>query len=479
MQELQANTEVKVRIGPFVDVGDGFTPQTDIALSCNEAELLKHNGVATVDISGSTWAAVTNCRGWYDLTLTATDTNTEGLLTVVVQDDSDCLPVYAHFMVLAQAAWLSKYTAKDSGLMGIDVVNIAGAAVATGSAQLGVNVVNIGASAAAGVLETAVDNGLDNAIGASPTADSVAQRIKALDLLTEASGAGDLAAILTDTETTIPGTITTLTTNVGTVDTVVDGIKSVTDNLPDSGALTTINGYVDCLPASLNNISTAEVNAEVDTALSDINLDHLCKTATGAADMTTEVADNTILSRILANGDTSAFVPSTDGLQLIRDELVTVDGNVDSILTDTAAIDGHITADYGATEKTNINHITADYAATEKSAIDLLDDAGIGLQDLHDDHCAYITAAIPTAAQINAEIVDVIRTDAISELSQATPTATPTVSTALMLLYMTERNKLTTTATELGIYNDAGTKIAKKTLSDDGTTYTETEMVSG
>ncbi len=63
----------------------------------------------------------------------------------------------------------------------------------------------------------------------------------------------------------------------------------------------------------------AATPAEVATALTDINLDHLCKTATAGADMTTEVVDNTILSRILSNGDTSVFDPSTDGLQLIRD----------------------------------------------------------------------------------------------------------------------------------------------------------------
>ncbi|NQU10692.1 hypothetical protein HQ590_07880, partial [bacterium] len=50
------------------------------------------------------------------------------------------------------------------------------------------------------------------------------------------------------------------------------------------------------------------------------NLDHLCKVTTAAADMTTEITDNSILSRILANGDTSAFVPSTDGLQPLRDQ---------------------------------------------------------------------------------------------------------------------------------------------------------------
>ena len=88
-------------------------------------------------------------------------------------------------------------------------------------------------------------------------------------------------------------------------------------------------------------------------------------------------------------------------------------------------------------------------------------------------------ALLATPAQVNTEVVDAIGTDTISELAQATPTATPTVKTALMLLYMIARNKLTTTSTELGVYNDAGTKIIKKTLADDGSTYTETEMGSG
>ncbi len=64
-----------------------------------------------------------------------------------------------------------------------------------------------------------------------------------------------------------------------------------------------------------------EVESEVTDSLVAHNLDHLALTATAAADMTAEVADNTILSRILANGDTSAFAPSTDGLQLIRDAI--------------------------------------------------------------------------------------------------------------------------------------------------------------
>jgi hypothetical protein len=68
---------------------------------------------------------------------------------------------------------------------------------------------------------------------------------------------------------------------------------------------------------------------------------------------------------------------------------------------------------------------------------------------------------------------------AMAELAQATPAATPSWQAALMLLYMMTRNQLNVTATQKSIYNDAGTVIAKKVLSDDGTTYSEAEAVSG
>lgn len=122
MQILRQSTEVIVRVGPFVDVGDGFTPQTDIALSGDEAELLK-NASVEVDISGRTWAAVTNCRGWYDLTLTTSDTDTVGLLTVIVQDDSDCLPVFRDFQVIEEAVYDEMFKAAAAGVQGVIEVN--------------------------------------------------------------------------------------------------------------------------------------------------------------------------------------------------------------------------------------------------------------------------------------------------------------------------------------------------------------------
>jgi hypothetical protein len=114
-QVLRQSTQVIVIIGPFVDVGDGFTPETGVTLSgADEAELLKANTTTTTDISGATWAAITGADGWYGLTLTTTLTDTVGALSVIVNDDSVCLPVFARFQVIEEAAYDAIYAASAS-----------------------------------------------------------------------------------------------------------------------------------------------------------------------------------------------------------------------------------------------------------------------------------------------------------------------------------------------------------------------------
>lgn len=98
------------------------------------------------------------------------------------------------------------------------------------------------------------------------------------------------------------------------------------------------------------------------------------------------------------------------------------------------------------------------------------------------DPSGFIDAAITsraTPAQVNTEVADVLKTDTIPELAQAAPAATPTFETAIMLLYMAIRDKLDITATFKEIHNNAGTVIAKKALTDDGTTYSEAQMGTG
>jgi hypothetical protein len=102
---LRKDTGVTVRIGPFVDYLDAVTPETGITFgSADEFELLKANGVSEGAISG-TPAAVTGAPGWYDLALTAGETDTVGDLTIVIQDADVFLPVWARFQVVEEAVY--------------------------------------------------------------------------------------------------------------------------------------------------------------------------------------------------------------------------------------------------------------------------------------------------------------------------------------------------------------------------------------
>lgn len=82
-------------------------------------------------------------------------------------------------------------------------------------------------------------------------------------------------------------------------------------------------------------------------------------------------------------------------------------------------------------------------------------------------------------ASINGEVVDVVNVDTISELAQATPPTNPTMRQAIMLLYMAIRNETLVTSSLISFKDNAGTVTYKKTISDDGTTFTKQKLVSG
>ena len=115
-----------------------------------------------------------------------------------------------------------------------------------------------------------------------------------------------------------PATAAALTTHDGKLDTV-DGI--VDDILVDTAAQDTSTELRTLLVGSdtpLSTLTTAQVNTEADTALSDIGLDHLI----GAAVIGADVTDNSIVARIAsksATADWDSFVNTTDSLEALRD----------------------------------------------------------------------------------------------------------------------------------------------------------------
>lgn len=153
-------------------------------------------------------------------------------------------------------------------------------------------------SATRGLAGTALPDAAADAAGGLPISDA-----GELDLDTKLANTNEVtAARLSELDA---GT-------AGKMANQVDEIRTDTGEIGTAGAgLTDLGG--------MSTGMKAEVESEANDALVAVNLDHLAKEPTAGADMTAEVVDNTILSRMLANGDTSAFVPSTDGLQPIRD----------------------------------------------------------------------------------------------------------------------------------------------------------------
>ena len=179
-----------------------------------------------------------------------------------------------------------------------------------------------------------------------------------------------------------------------------------------------------------------------------------------------------------------------DGITATTLELVGYNGRIQiNTLTSTDALivtgDCHLTLDSTCTGGTIT--IAGDVKVTDNSSgttivqanlADILVDtaeigvAGAGLGDLGGMSTAMI-------AEVNAAVVDVMKTDTITEMAQQAPPTNPTFEEALMYVYMALVHEGTATSTSKTFSNNAGTVIWKKTLSDDATTYTEAEGVTG
>jgi len=83
-------------------------------------------------------------------------------------------------------------------------------------------------------------------------------------------------------------------------------------------------------------------------------------------------------------------------------------------------------------------------------------------------------------AEVNAEVVSTLNTDTYAEPGQGAPGATVTLAAKINYLYKAWRNKSTQTATTYSLYADDTTTVDQKaTVSDDATTATKSEVVTG
>ena len=193
MLHLKLSTAAVMRVGAFKDATDNSTPETAIALASGEAYLFKATG-AGVDISALTWAHTFD--GMYDLSLTSSETDTLGMLTVNIYD-AVAAPVTVRAMVLPALVYDSLYGTDN---LQVDVLQINGnlsSGFLTGTTMLKSDVTQIGTNAVAGFLSgTTMFNTDVLAISSSTTAaDNLEEG--ALALVTGATSTGSSTTLVT------------------------------------------------------------------------------------------------------------------------------------------------------------------------------------------------------------------------------------------------------------------------------------------
>ena len=325
MHWLIQSTAATVKIGPFLDSTDGVTAETGLTISQADVRLSK-NG-ANIAQKNEASACTHDELGYYDCDLDATDTGTLGRLLVAVAE-AGALPVWHEFMVLPANTFDSLVSGSDylqtdaiqvEGSDATDQINAACDTAFTDydpptKAELDSGLAALNDPTAAAI-RTEIDSNstqlaaivadtnelqtddVPGLIGAlnDPTAAAIADAVWDEDVVAAHNTADTAGALLDDLGTPgdfkadVSGVATAA--NLATVDTVVDAIKAVTDNLPNSGALSDL--------ATAANLAT--VDTVVDSILADTGTDGVAiATATAQA-----IADE-VLKRGIDNVEDAA-----------------------------------------------------------------------------------------------------------------------------------------------------------------------------
>lgn len=274
MMHLRADTAVEVPVGPAVAVGDGFTPVTNlVAGDADEAELLKYNAntaIVTTAITG-TLAAITGADGYYTLGLSASNTDTEGFLILLINDDSLILPIRLEFQVIAANVFDSLYAVAGTDVLDINVKEISEDSTSANNLELdydgtGFNKSNstIGtASALTGHTVQTSDHAASIALILADTAviGAAGAGLTALGGMSSTMK----AQVNTEADTAISDASLATAASLATVDGIVDNILLDTVVIGAAGAgLTDLGG--------MSTTMKAQINTEADTAISDASL---------------------------------------------------------------------------------------------------------------------------------------------------------------------------------------------------------------
>lgn len=384
MKILRQSTSQTVLIGPFVDSTDGNTDETGLTINAADIRLSKNGANIVAKNSGG---GTHDELGMYAITLDATDTNTIGVLQVIAHV-TGALPVWHDFQVIEESAYDAIFASGAVGPLSAAAVNaevdtaISDAALATAASITALN--DLSAAQVNAECDTAI---ADAALATAANLATVDGNVDAILLDTAeigAAGAGltalatqasvdtvdaNVDAILVDTSTTLEAHLTDI--KGATFAGATDSLEAIRDR----GDAAWITGGGGSAPTA------SEV---ADAVWDELQADHV--TAGSFGEVATEVAailvdtnelqTDDVPGLIAALNDLSAAQVNTEVDTAIADaalataaNLATVDANVDTILVDT-----------GTTIPAQITGLN------DLSAADVNAEVDTALADIHLDH---------------------------------------------------------------------------------------------
>lgn len=376
MKLLRTNTACRITVGPFFDKTDGVTPETSLTVtSCKLTFLVDAANVPTLVIDANATESAGNNdmvhvsgddAGYYDLKLTAAQTNYLGRASLAITDAANHCPVFHEFMILPAMIY-------DSVILGTD--------------RLDANVTHV-----ADQSQTARDIGLSVLVSSGTGTGQIS--------LT--SGLVTLAGV-THTNAVIP-TVTNTGTLAGAA-TVVLTDDSLTAAKIASGAITAGKIASDAITAgkiAADAIGVSEFSADLIAAI-QAGLSTYAGTDTpGTTTLLTRVTGAVALASALVSAQTTldAINLKTTNLPSDPADASDITGEISTLTSALGVIAAYIDTEVAAIKAktdqlvfTTPNKVDATATATlDQSAIDDIADGVVAAID------------IPTSAEIAADL---------------------------------------------------------------------------
>lgn len=309
--------------------------QTSFTLTAGSTDDDAYNGCTIVveDVSTSTQKAVGIVDSYTGSTKTITLLEDPGVFTMAATDK---VYILAEKSIKPTTAANYHVDVTANGNVGIDWGNIDNATTVVDLSGTDINLVD--------TTTTNTDmRGTDNAALATVCTEARLAELDAANLPADVDSIQlDTTAILEDTGTTLPATLSSMDGKIDTVDSVVDIIAVDTaDMQPKIGTLTDLGGGA-TLADNLSDIAGSGFVSSTDSnqAIRDRGDVAWITGAGGGGDATEAKQDTIIAALAVVDGnvdsvltDTGTDIPNT--LSTIESKIDTVDGIVDDILVDT------------------------------------------------------------------------------------------------------------------------------------------------